>query len=115
MLARALAVLLVLSVAAAGVQTWRIHAMQTRAAEARAAQAEADRIRERAAVVRNQEIDRATQLDINAARLAAAAARLAGLLGQAAGLVAECQERGGALAAQVTGLPIYQHGAVPLG
>ena len=136
MLTRALALLLALSVAAAGAQTWRLHSLRTDIALDRAAQAAADRADARAAVIRNQEIDRATQTNINAARVAAAAARtdadglrdalaataqftpaapscaaeqattarLAGLLGQAAGLVAECQERGGALATQVTGL-----------
>lgn len=72
---------LALALAAAAVQSWRLHSLQatvaderaTRADE-RAAQREADRLHERAATQRNQEIDRATQTRIETDRRAAAAA-----------------------------------------
>ena len=69
-----LAALLALAVAAAGVQTIRLQTERADVAQQRAAQAEADRLHERAAAQRHQEIDRATQTQIEQDRRAAAAA-----------------------------------------
>ena len=74
MILRAALILLALALAAAGVQSWRLHSLQTKVADERAAQAEADRLHERAASQRNREIDRATQTQIEQDRRAAAAA-----------------------------------------
>jgi hypothetical protein len=72
---RAMAILLALAVAGFAIQTLRLERLRTSVAEQRAAQAEADRLHDRAASHRTQETDRATQTRINAARAAAAAAR----------------------------------------
>ena len=69
-----LAALLALAVAAAGVQTIRLQTERADVAQQRAAQAEADRLHERAASQRTREIDRATQTRIETDRRAAAAA-----------------------------------------
>ena len=68
------------AVAAAGVQSWRLHSLQATVADERATraderadQAEADKLHDRAATQRNQEIDRATQTRIETDRRAAAA------------------------------------------
>lgn len=73
MILRILIALLALAVAAAGVQSWRLHSLQATVADERAAQAEADRLHERAASLRNREIDHATQTRSEADRRAAAA------------------------------------------
>ena len=65
---------LALAPAAAAVQSWRLHSLQTEVAQQRAGQAEADRLHERAASQRTREIDRATQTRIETDRRAAAAA-----------------------------------------
>ena len=75
MTVRILIALLALAAAAAGVQTMRLHSLQTDVARAAAAQAEADRMGERAASQRIQEIDRATQGQIERDRRTAAADR----------------------------------------
>ena len=74
MILRTVAVMLAAAVAAAGVQTLRLHRLQTTVAEQQAQQAEADRLHERAASQRTREIDRATQTRIEADRRVAAAA-----------------------------------------
>ena len=74
MTARILIALLALAVSAAGVQSWRLHSLRAAVADERAVQAEADRLHERAASLRNREIDRATQTRIETDRRAAAAA-----------------------------------------
>lgn len=74
MILRTAAVMLAAAVAAAGVQTLRLHRLQTTVAEQQAQQSEADRLHERAASQRNREIDRATQTRIETDRRAAAAA-----------------------------------------
>lgn len=73
MILRILIALLALAVAAAGVQSWRLHSLQATVSEERAAQAEADRMNERAASLRNREIDRATQTRTEQDRRTAAA------------------------------------------
>ena len=80
MILRILIALLALAVSAAGVQSWRLHSLQATVADERAAQAEereaqaeADRMNERAASLRNREIDRATQARTEQDRRAAAA------------------------------------------
>ena len=65
---------LALALAAAAVQSWRLHSLQATVADERAVQAEADRLRDRAAAMRNREIDHATQTRIEHDRRAAAAA-----------------------------------------
>ena len=74
MILRAALILLALALAAAAVQSWRLHSLQTEVAQQRAGQAEADRLHERAASQRNREIDHATQTRIELDRRAAAAA-----------------------------------------
>ena len=74
MILRILIALLALAVAAAGVQSWSLHSLQATVADERAAQREADRLHERAASLRNREIDHATQTRIETDRRAAAAA-----------------------------------------
>ena len=74
MILRAALILLALALAAAAVQTWRLRSLHAAVAQYRAAQAEADRLHERAASQRTREIDRATQTRIEADRRAAAAA-----------------------------------------
>ncbi len=74
MTVRILIALLALAASAAGVQSWRLHSLQTEVAQQRAGQAEADRLHERAASQRTREIDRATQTRIETDRRAAAAA-----------------------------------------
>ena len=74
MILRTVAVMLAAAVAAAGVQTLRLHRLQTTVAEQQAQQAEADRLHERAASQRTREIDRDTQTRIETDRRAAAAA-----------------------------------------
>ena len=74
MTVRVLIALLALAVAAAGVLSWRLHSLQATVADERAAQREADRLHERAASLRNREIDHATQTRIETDRRAAAAA-----------------------------------------
>jgi hypothetical protein len=74
LVSRALAALLAMAIAAAAVQTWRLRSLHAAVAQDRAAQAEADRLHERAAAQRHQEIDRATQTQIEQDRRAAAAA-----------------------------------------
>ena len=74
MILRAALILLALALAAAAVQTWRLRSLHAAVAQDRAAQAEADRLHERAAAQRHQEIDRATQTQIEQDRRAAAAA-----------------------------------------
>ena len=71
---RAALILLALALAAAAVQSWRLHSLQTEVAQQRAGRAEADRLHERAASQRTREIDRATQTRIETDRRAAAAA-----------------------------------------
>lgn len=66
--------LLAAAISAAGVLSWRLHSLQTKVADERAVQAEADRLHERAASQRTREIDRATQTRIETDRRAAAAA-----------------------------------------
>lgn len=73
MTVRILIAMLALAVTAAGVQSWRLHSLQTTVADERATQREADRLHERAASLRNREIDRATQTRSEADRRAAAA------------------------------------------
>ena len=73
-LAALLALALALALAAAAVQSWPLHSLHADVAQDRAAQAEADRLHERAAAQRHQEIDRATQTQIEQDRRAAAAA-----------------------------------------
>ena len=97
MILRAALILLALALAAAAVQTWRLRSLHAAVAQDRAAQAEADRLHERAAAQRHQEIDRATQTQIEQDRRAAAAAggdveRLRGAL------VATAQDRATAAA-----------------
>ena len=74
MILRAALILLALALAAASVQTWRLRSLHAAVAQDRAAQAEADRLHERAAAQRHQEIDRATQTQIEQDSRAAAAA-----------------------------------------
>ena len=74
MIVQALCALLAAAVAVAGAQTLRLHFLQSEVASARAAEAEADRLHERAASQRTREIDRATQTRIETDRRAAAAA-----------------------------------------
>lgn len=73
MTVRILIALLALAASAAGVQSWRLHSLQTEVAQQRADQAEADKLHDRAATYRRQEIDRATQTRIETDRRAAAA------------------------------------------
>jgi CO/xanthine dehydrogenase FAD-binding subunit len=140
MMVRALLLMLGLAVAGLAAQTWRLQTLRTAVAEEKAAQAEVDRINEKRAQARTQQVDHATQTRIQAARVAADGSRddadrlrralvaisqrpatptscaddqrtidrMAQLLAEGAGLVAECQRRGGELAAQVEGLQDLQ-------
>ena len=72
-LTTALALALAVAAATAGVQTLRLQSLRAEVAQQRAGQAEADRLHDRVATRRNQEIDRATQTALETDRRAAAA------------------------------------------